>query len=472
MHLIKRSLWTLVCFSLVFSQGSLLSSKEISSNVLLQDFTQIADQAIPAVVSIQVKTKSFFPPRSNFFNEEFFQPFQPFFGAPLYPEPLPELEINQGSGFIVSSDGYIITNSHVVNKATEIEVILNDKRSFTATIIGQDPSTDVAVLKIDAQGLPYLKLANSDEIKVGQWAVAIGAPLGLEASLTVGVVSAKGRNNLDIAQIEDFIQIDAAVNRGNSGGPLLNLKSEVIGMNTAIISRNGSGHMGIGFAIPSNIIKNDFEQILESGTISNGFIGVALQIVDKDLAKALGLEKPQGALVAEVSKDSPAEKAGIKQGDVILQYNDRSFNTIGELRNAIGLMKPGSKLTLTIQRKDIPPFTLTLEVGRMPSLGERTPSSTQKENKLGLEVQELTPELSRSLGYGDQKGVVISKILPNSAAAWTGLKKGTLILSLDQQPVSSVDQFNKLLDTHDSNKPVLLLAKQGNATRFISLWVK
>lgn len=473
MQLIKRSLLTIASLSMVINDISTLNAmatEQVTS--FQQDFTTVADKAIPAVVSIQVKTKSLQNEGSkdlDFFNDDFFQRF---FGTPLLPQ-TPEMELGQASGFIVSSDGYIITNSHVVKNATEIEVTLNDERRLPATVIGQDSSTDVAVLKIDAKDLPYLKLGNSDDIKIGQWAIAIGTPLGLEASLTVGVISAKGRNNLDIARIEDFIQTDAAINRGNSGGPLLNLKSEVVGMNTAIVSNNGGGgYMGIGFAIPSNIIKNDLEQILAKGTVSRGFIGVVLQQVDSDLAQALGLEKAEGALVADISKDSPAEKAGIKQGDVILKYNGLLFSSIGALRNAIALMSPGTKVKLLIMHKDKSTSEVVVEVGNFPQQNEAQAKTTQKENKLGIEVQELTPELARSLGYGDQKGVVITKVQPNSAAAWSGLKKGTLIVSVNQQAVTGLDQFYKLLDANDVNKPLLLLVKQGEITRFISIRVK
>ena len=471
MSRIKHTLLTIVSFFMLINSTS-FCAPDAEQGTFQQDFTNVAHQAIPAVVSIQVKTKSLQNQRTenaDLFNEDFFQRF---FGGSLIPQ-TPEMELGQASGFIVSADGYIITNSHVVKNATEIEVTLNDERLFTAKVIGQDPSTDVAVLKIDAKDLPYLKLGNSDDIKIGQWATAIGTPLGLNATLTVGVISAKGRNNLDIVRIEDFIQTDAAINRGNSGGPLLNLKSEVIGMNTAIVSNNGGGgYMGIGFAIPSNIIKNDFEQILTKGSVTRGFIGVVLQHVDSDLAQALGLEKAEGALVAEITKDSPAEKAGLKQGDVILKYDGHSFSSIGALRNAIALMNPGTKVKFVILRKDKSMSDVVVEIADFPEQSPQKTTVSPKENKLGIEVQELTPELARSLNYPDQKGVVISKVQPSSPAAWAGLKKGTLIVSLNQQAVTGVDQFYKLLETLDANKPALLLVKQGEITRFISIRVK
>lgn len=473
MHLIKRTVLIFASLSLAIYSIPTLSAANYGQDFVPRDFTSVAQMAIPGVVSIQVKTKSLNRDRTeslDFFNDDFLQRF---FGSSLVPQ-TPEMELGQASGFVVSPDGHLITNSHVVKNATEIEVTLHDKRTFSAKVVGQDPSTDVAVLKIDAKDLPYLKLADSDLIKVGQWAIAIGTPLGLEASLTVGVISAKGRNNLDIARIEDFIQTDAAINRGNSGGPLMNERAEVIGMNTAIVSNNGGGgYMGIGFAIPSNIIKNDLDQILTNGKVSRGFIGVVLQQVDTDLSQALGLDHVEGALVAEVTKDSPAEKAGVKQGDVILKYNDNPVNSIGSFRNAIALMSPGAKVKLLILHKDKKTSNLIVEVGNFTQQNEpKTSKTIQKENKLGVEVQDLTPELARSSGYGDQKGVLITKVQASSPAAWAGLKKGTLIVSVNQQPVASAEQFYGLLDGNDPNKPLLLLVKQGEITRFISIRVK
>lgn len=474
MQLIKKSITVIACLSMIAHFHSSVNAAENRQESFQLDFSTVAEQTIPAVVSIQVKTKSSSKNPFNMgqsSNDLFADDFlQRFFGGSLLPQ-APEIETGQASGFIISKDGYIITNSHVVSNSTEIEVTLGNDKKYTGKLVGQDPSTDVALIKIDADNLPYLKLANSDHIKVGQWAIAIGSPLGLNASLTVGVISAKGRNNLDIARIEDFIQTDAAINRGNSGGPLLDLKGEVIGMNTAIASNNGSGYMGIGFAIPSNILQNDIEQIIAKGNVTRGFIGVVLQQVDGDLAQALGQDKAEGALVADISKDSPAEKAGIKQGDIILKYNNTVFSSIGALRNAIALMNPGTKVNLTILNKDKSKKEIVVEIGNLPSTEKQTLKDL-KENKLGIDVQELTPELARSLGYGDQKGVVVSKVQSGSAAAWAGLKKGTLIISINQQAVTSIDHFQKFLDEQEANKPILLLVKQGEFTRFISIKLK
>lgn len=453
------------------------STNEINSVKVENDFRAVAKKAIPAVVSITVKgeevrkTSNSFQRRGsqdpfNFFGDDFFQQF---FFSPGTPSAAEKPSLGQGSGFIVSPDGYIVTNSHVVSEAAEIKVTLNDSQEFIAKLIGNDASTDIALIKIDAANLPYLHFGNSDDLEVGQWVVAIGNTFGLQASLTVGIVSAKGRNNLDITRIEDFIQTDAAINRGNSGGPLLNLNSEVVGVNTAIVTNaTTGGYMGIGFAIPSNIAKHDFEELRDHGAVERGFLGVGIQQIDKDLATAFGLDKTEGALVTEVQKNSPAEKAGIKTGDVILKLNQQPIANIAALRNAISLMKPKTRVTLTVLRKDKTREEISLEVGNFPS---EVAHGEMIDSKLGIEVQNLTPELSRSLGYNDDKGIVITNIAPGSIAAWAGLKKGAIIMAVNHQQVNSVEQFKKALETTEKGKPVLFLIKQDDLNRFVSLKV-
>lgn len=444
-------------------------SASIETTKSENDFRFVAKKAIPAVVSIKVKSdgnqkgRSSMGDQFDFFGDDFFQQF---FFSPNTPSKKDEVT-GQASGFLVSPEGYIITNSHVVTDSKEIKVTLTDEREFTAKLVGHDPSTDIALIKIDAKNLPYLQFGNSDDLEIGQWVVAIGNPLGLQASLTVGVVSAKGRNNLDIARIEDFIQTDAAINRGNSGGPLLNLNGDVVGVNTAMVTNMANGgYMGIGFAIPSMIVKHDMEELIQSGTVSRGFIGVTIQQVDQDLAAAFGLEKIEGALVAEVSKDSPAEKAGIKQGDVILKLNGHPVLNTAFLRNTISLMKPGTKVELAIMHKDKTMKNVSLEVGNFPT---QVAQSEIKDSKLGIDVQTLTPELARSLNYKDSVGVVINKVKPGSVAAWAGIKKGAIIIAVNHQQISSVDQFQNALDATEKNKPILLLIKQDEMTRFVSL---
>ena len=352
---------------------------------------------------------------------------------------------------------------------TEITVVLNDGREFPAKVIGQDPNTDVALLKIDAKNLPFVKLGNSDNLEVGQWVVAIGNPLGLQASLTVGVVSAKGRNNLDLSRIEDYIQTDAAINRGNSGGPLLNLDSEVVGMNTAIVTNMATGgYMGIGFAIPSNLLKSVMDELKETGSFKRGYMGVVLQQVDNDLAQAFGLEKAEGALIAEVAKDSPADKAGLKQGDIVIKYNNIPVTNIGAFRNAVSLMRPGTVVTLTVLRNG-KPLDIKVSLEQFPST--EIAAATARDNKLGIEVENLTADVASKLGYSNDKGVVISKVVPGGPASWAGLKKGALILEVNKKKTTTVDEFNGALQQTEANKPVLLLIKQGDVTRYISFKV-
>lgn len=447
-----------------------------------QDFTGVAKKAIPAVVSIKVRsgmTKRgvsnssgyYDSDSSDLFNNDFFQKF---FGLPRQNgrDSSESQVVGQASGFIVSADGTVLTNNHVVDGAKEIIVTLHDGREFPGKVVGQDPNTDIAVVKIDAKDLPFVTLGNSDNLEVGQRVAAIGNPLGLQATLTSGVVSATGRNNLDLSRWEDYIQTDAAINRGNSGGPLLNLNSQVVGMNTAIVTDMGSGgYMGIGFAIPSNMLKHVMDELLATGKVSRGYMGVALQPMDNDLAKAFHLNKVEGALVAEVTKGSPADKAGLKPGDVILQYNKVSFNNVAGLRNAIAMMKPGTHITLNVQR-DGKYIDIPLDVGDFPSEREQmVTADNAKENKYGFSVQSLTPEISQTFGYRDDKGVVISKVEPGSPAGWAGLKKGTLIVGVNRKAVTSVDEFNKEMDATEKGKPVLFLIKQGDSVRFISLQV-
>lgn len=470
----------LLSMACILAVPSLTYSQEAAKQTAM-DFTKVAKSAIPAVVTIKVKinvkqNSSLFNPwgsedDSNPFGNDFFKRF---FKVPKGDEN--NEETGKASGFIVSADGHILTNSHVVKDANNITVILNDGREFPGIVVGQDPNTDVALIKIDAKDLPYLSLENSDNLEVGQWAIAIGNPLGLQASLTVGVISATGRNDLDLARIEDFIQTDAAINRGNSGGPLLSINGEVVGMNTAIVTNMGTGgYMGIGFAIPSNILKHVMNELLATGKVSRGFLGVMLQQMDHNLAKAFNLDKAEGALVTEVNKDSPAEKFGLKQGDIILKYNKLPVVHIASLRNAIALMKPGERIVLTVLR-DGKTIEIPIDIGSFPGETEtasKVDMMENKENLYGFSVQELTAEIAKAAGLnGDEKGVIISKVNAGTPAAWAGLKKGTIILAVNQKKISSLADYNQAFESSEKGKPLLLLIKQGEATRFVSLLVK
>jgi serine protease Do len=439
-------------------------------------FTAVAKSATPAVVFVKVQVNS--PDMDEYgypygyqnpfdFNTEEF--FNRFFGMPYrggQPQK-PQAQYSQGSGFLVTNDGYIMTNAHVVKGADKVTVVLNDGRELDATLIGTDPQTDVAVIKIEGKDFAFLNFGDSEEIDIGEWVIAIGSPFQLEASVTVGVVSAKGRQNLKITDFEDFIQTDAAINPGNSGGPLLSLKGEVIGINTAIVSRSG-GYMGIGFAIPSNMAKSIMAQIIDKGSVTRGFLGVNLQPVDKDIADAFNLPKPEGALISEVVKDSPADKAGLKQGDIILECNKQPIKSLQSFRNEVSLMNPGSTINLKVNRKG-QILAIAVQLGTSNNTLATGGNLIQK---LGMELDTLTPDLSKQLGYTQkEEGVVITKIKPGSAAASAGLRPGFLIQAVNHKKVANIEEFNEALGQPE-NKRILLLVRQGNATRFYSIKVE
>jgi len=471
---IKR--WTLIATVFAFTCHPLESfATEAKTNSVIH----VAKKASPAVVSINVKIaaqtpselyyngRSFqFEDPADFFGDRFFQDF---FRSPNRAKPVPEQKehAGQGSGFIITSDGYVLTNAHVVKDAKEITVLMNDGREFEGKIIGIDPNTDIAVIKIEGNNFPFISLGDSDALEVGQSVIAIGNPLGLQTSITAGIVSAKGRNNLSLARIEDFIQTDAAINRGNSGGPLLNLNSEVIGMNTAIVSNSGSGgYMGIGFAIPSNLIHQIIGDLIKTGSIARGFIGVTLQPINQDLAQAFGLTKVEGAIISDVSKNSPAEKAGIKQGDIVLEYNNKNVENIAALRNAIALMKPESEISLKIVRNGNP-LMIALKLGTNPE--DKPSSSASKEGDFGLEFETLSPEIAKKLGYRDLQGAVITRVKAGSPAAWAGLRTSALILAVNHKQIASAEELQEKLKSADLSKPILLLVKQGESMHFVSL---
>ncbi len=434
------------------------------------DFTSVAKKAIPAVVSVKVEFKQ--SPQTVFgspFGTQEKDPFGDDFWNHFFniPRREPQPSIGQGSGFLVSEDGYILTNNHIVENASKVAVTMKNGKEYEAEIIGRDPNTDLAVLKIDGKNFPYLKLGNSNNLEVGQWVIAVGNPLGLSATLTVGVVSAIDRSNLGLTPIEDFIQTDAAINRGNSGGPLLNAKADVVGINTAIATSTG-GYMGIGFAIPSNIAEHIMEQLITNGTFTRGYLGVVLQQVDQGLAEAFDLKDAQGALVAEVAKDSPAVKAGLQRGDVILKYNGKPVDNISVIRNAVSIMKPEQVIHLTVKRRE-KIMRVDVKVGSHP---QNLALSSETANKLGVQVTELTPDIGKSLGYTDERGVVVSSIESGSIAQLAGIKKGSLIISVNHKEVESPDEFYNILADSEKGKPVLLLVKQGNVTHYVSLRVK
>lgn len=443
------------------------------------DFRSVAKEGVPAVVSIRAGGNPLLGlTTDSFLNDQRFEAFgDPFWGQffdfPFPKNKMPQARqpqtMAQASGFIISEDGYILTNSHVVKDASDIIVTLLNGNEYPAKIVGQDPNTDVALIKIDQNDLPYLTLGNSDHLDVGEWVVAIGNPLGLQATVTAGIVSAVGRSNLDLTKVEDFIQTDAAVNQGNSGGPLLDLTGEVVGINTAIVTnKGGGGYIGIGFAIPSNIVSNILGQLKTKGSVTRGFLGVSLQKIDLDLASAFGLKKAEGALVADIAKDSPAEKSGIRQGDIITTYNSANVKDHGALRNMVALTAPGQEAKVEVLREG-KPLTLSVQLGSLP--GEKvTPAAPPIESAIGVALNKLGVTVSNlPIGSTLSEGVMVTQIDSNSPAAWVGLRKGAVIVTVNQKKVSSPQEFENAVDGTKENKPLLLLVKQGDTVRYISL---
>ncbi len=437
---------------------------------IAKGFSAVAKKAIPAVVYIEsqvvsggkkeILTKKTKPSENPFdsFEEDFFNRF---FG---FPGEAKRKETVRGSGFFVSSDGYIMTNNHVVENASRIEVTMTNGKKASATVVGLDPKTDLAIIKVDEKSPVFLTFGDSDALEIGEWAIAVGNPFGLEASVTVGVVSAKGRNQLHITDFEDFIQTDAAVNPWNSGGPLLDIDGNVIGINTAIVSGSG-GYMGIGFAIPSNMSKRIMDQLIKNGTVTRGFLGVTLQPVDADLARFYKLENATGALVTDVVKGSPADVAGLKQEDIIVGYNGVKVDSISSFRNSVSLMQPGTKLALKVMREG---KTQSIDVTITAVPEEAIPPSS-KVQKLGLKVQSLTQELAEQFGYGSEKGVIVSSVGEDSPAALAMIKPGSLIVAVNRKKVTSLEEFNKALAESEKEGSVLLAVRQGDTNRFIAL---
>ena len=461
-----------------FCGQELAVSKETKLTQPYPAFTQIAKKSIPATVFIKATISS--QPFSGLesqnpfdsFGDDFFHRFFGFPNGNGFQQIPQQPQIAGGSGFFVSADGYIVTNYHVVKDASKITIVLNDGREFLATVKGSDPRTDLAVLKINETNLPYLTFGDSDELEIGEWVVAIGSPCALESSLTVGVVSAKGRQDLGITSLEDFIQTDAAINPGNSGGPLLNLNNQVIGVNTAILSRTG-GYMGIGFSIPSHMVQHVFDQIMNSGGVQRAYLGVILQQIDKELADALGLDKPDGVLVSDIMKDSPAAKAGLQQGDIILQNNDKPIKNVAKFRNDIAMMDPGQIVNLKILRNNSP-LDLKIPLGVQ---SESEVCSAEMTQKIGIEVENATPEMASRLNIpANTIGVVITKIHPGSPAHLAGLKSGFLITGVAMQGnepkiVKNTAEFDAALKEVNQRKHVILIVRHQNYQRYYTIKV-
>jgi serine protease Do len=466
------SVWLLAC-ALLLPVGTQAQTPATSTaRELSAAFRSVARQTVPAVVFITVEKTldSRNPSTLNNPFEGFGQDFLERFFGRRFPEGQQPRERQQGagSGFIISPDGQILTNYHVVGDADRVTVKLNDGREFTAKTIGTDQPSDIAVIKIEAKDLPVLRLGDSDAMEVGDWVIAAGNPFGLTESITVGVISAKGRSRLGIADFEDFIQTDAAINPGNSGGPLINLQGEAIGVNTAIASRSG-GYMGIGFAIPSNMVKTVKDQLLTHGKVVRGYLGVRIQELTRALAQSMHIDTTEGVLVADVSKGSPAAKAGLKRGDVILALNGRPTHDPGQLRNIVAMSAPGTKVPVQILR-DNKRREVSIELGELPraQTAARAGEEAQPPVRLGFNVQNLTPELAQQLGYSDTEGVVVAQVDPRSEAYQAGVRRGMVIREVNHQEVSNTQDFRQAVQKAEQDQQLLLLVESQQATMYIT----
>ena len=427
----------------------------------LPDFTALIEEASPAVVKINTVQKV----RKNR-------------SAQIAPGQIPDIfrdlfqqrqrqqaerpVLAMGSGFVMSSDGYIVTNHHVIDGADEIVVRFADRREFTAEIVGKDRRSDLALLKIEAENLPTLKLAQPDRLKVGEWVLAIGSPFGLDYSASVGIVSAIGRS-IPTEKGENyvpFIQTDVAINPGNSGGPLFNLDGEVVGINSQIYSRSG-GSIGLSFAIPTSVAVGVIEQLKENGEVQRGWLGVVIQDVDKDLARSLDLDKPQGALINAVEPDSPADKGGIRPGDVIVRFNKQPIIDSGDLPHVVGMLAPDKKAPVELYRQG-KLKKLTVEIGRLDGDDSTVASRSDGSDRLGLVVTELSDRELSSLGI--RGGVLIEQVSPDSAGSESGLNRGDIILQLGYSRIDDSEEYEQVVRELPIDTPVLIrFYRQGRA---------
>ncbi|MFQ5450221.1 MAG: DegQ family serine endoprotease [Nitrospinaceae bacterium] len=458
-------------FSSVIGKAYGLSSDKVplASNI----FVDIAKKQNPAVVNVSTKAKTkpfaknFQQPPSRQFPDPFKDFYDRFFGQrPERPRR------GMGSGFIIDADGHILTNYHVVEGADEIVVLVEDEKEYPAKLIGYDAKTDIALIKISRDGedkakpFPHLHLGDSGNLEVGEWVMAIGNPFGLSHTVTVGVVSALSRN-IGAGPYDEFIQTDASINPGNSGGPLINIKGEVIGMNTAIISGNTGGNVGIGFAIPINVAKNILKDLKEKGTVTRGWLGVMIQKITPDLAKSFGLKDNEGALVGDVIPDGPAEKAGIKRGDVILKFNKRKIREMEILPKIVASTSPGTTVDVEVIRdgkKKV--FPVTVDV-----LKDSESIQLAKRDPLGLQVQDITPELMQSLQLDSTDGVLVSDVTAGGTAAEAGIRRGDVITEINRKPVKSVQDYRKAATSDKKGNTMLFLVRRGGTTIYIAVKV-
>ncbi|MBN1796421.1 MAG: DegQ family serine endoprotease [Sedimentisphaerales bacterium] len=484
----KISHITIIAVLFSFLVFPLFAQDEQSVDALRQigkAFTTIAEKASPAVVGIEadkiyVQQYQDFP--YWFFEDPFFDNddmLKKFFGTPRdrqkqQPKERKFKQTVQGSGFIVSQDGYILTNNHLVGEADKVRVQLDDKTDpLEAKVIGADPESDVALIKIENGDklLSFLELADSENLQVGEWVIAIGNPFGLSHTVTAGIVSAKGRTNVGITTYENFIQTDAAINPGNSGGPLLNLDGKVVGINTAIISRSG-GNMGIGLAIPVNMAKSIYQQLIDTGKVVRGYLGVTLQQLTPDLAESFDLKDTKGVILTEVLEDSAAAKAGLKYKDVIIEFNGKPVEEVRELQKQVALLSPGTEVKVVAlrdgKRKE---FTVTLDERPKPEKLAAKDQKIEATEALGLTVQDLNEDLAKRYGYEKLSGVIVTNVEMGSPAQQKGIEPGLLITEVNNKKIDNVKDFNEQMKDVKAGDKILLTVTDGRYRRFIPLQV-
>ncbi len=455
-------------------------------------YADVVDKTSPAVVMIRSERKAKNAPQQFQFGDdpqlrEFFknlpqqQPNQQQQQPNQQQQQRPQIERGLGSGVIVSADGTILTNHHVIDGADKITVQMNDNKTFEAKVIGSDPPSDLAVLKIEAENLPFLNLGNSDNVRIGDIVLAIGNPLGIGQTVTAGIISAKGRRTgLSDGSFEDFLQTDAPINRGNSGGALINLTGELIGINSQIVSEQGGGNIGIGFSIPSNMAKSVMEQLVKNGKVSRGMLGVNIQPITEDVAKSLQLKDTRGVLVSNVKSGSAAEKAGIKRGDIITAINGEVVEDTNVLRNKVAGTQPGADIKVTVNR-DGGQQELTAKLDEFKSEGVKPDATDENNNnsesatdsgKLGLSLQPLNPQTAKQLNLpANTEGVVVTDVDQNGAAAETGITRGDVIVEINRQPVTSIEDVKSALDK-SGDRPILLLISRKGQTIYLTVMPK
>jgi serine protease Do len=442
---------------------------------LSQAFRDVAKMLRPSVVSVS-STKRFKPMQrgNHSFENRIPNDFRGLFGDDPFERffefQVPERGFEQrglGSGVIVTEDGYVLTNNHVAGDADEVNVTLSTGRTMRATVVGKDKATDIAVLKIDADNLKPAKLGKSTALEVGDWVLAIGSPFGLDHTVTAGIISATGRANVGITDYEDFIQTDAAINPGNSGGPLVNLRGEVIGINTAIATRS-SGYMGVGFAIPSDMASHVMHSIIDKGFVTRGWLGAMIQDLNDELAKSFGYESNEGVLIGDVVADGPAAKAGLVAGDIVTKYNNQSVRSANELRNAVAATAPETNAKLEIFR-DGKPKSLTVRIAQLDQ--EKTTASKgggERANEIGIRVETLTPERASQLGAdAHSKGVVVTQVDDGSLAARVGIERGDVVVAVGNESTSTAEEFRKAMDKQDLKNGIRLQLMREGMKRFV-----